>query len=98
MRTSTSALFAAAVMALPPTPADAQVIYTITDLGSFGYSSGGQGLNGSGQIAGASTYPNLPNGQPGATHAVRTAPNGRIGDPGSDLGTLPGGTSSSGRG
>jgi probable HAF family extracellular repeat protein len=95
MRVFASALLLA--VAHPPTPAQAQVVYTITDLGSFGNGSSGQGINASGQVTGRSAYPDLPNGQPGAAHAFRTFPGGRISDPGTDLGTLPGGTTSTGR-
>jgi probable HAF family extracellular repeat protein len=94
MRPAPFALTLAAATALTA-PASAQVIYTITDLGSFGGSSNGQAVNAAGQVTGSSYYPNLPNGSPGPVHAFRTTPNGRISDPGADLGTLPGGDTQS---
>jgi probable HAF family extracellular repeat protein len=85
--------FAIAVSA--PRSVSAQVIYTVTDLGSFGRTSNALAVNIAGQVTGSSFYPDLPNGQSGPVHAYRTAPNGRISDPGTDLGTLPGGNSQS---
>jgi probable HAF family extracellular repeat protein len=97
MRIPPIVLTLATIVPLLPGRAAAQVIYTITDLGSFGGSSGGNGLNAAGQVTGASNYPDFPNGQPGPMHAFRTAPGGRVNDPGTDLGTL-GGQDSSGLG
>src|SRR5690349_16790045 len=82
-----------AVLALTVLPAyaQAQVIYSITDLGTLGGpSSGAQGINASGQVTGFSTFTIAT----GPSHAFRTSPGGRISDPGTDLGTLGGGTTS----
>jgi probable HAF family extracellular repeat protein len=66
-------------------PAPSQVIYVITDLGALGAP---RGVNASGQVAGSYDVTST-----GPTHAFRTAPNGPIILPGSDLGTLGGGGS-----
>jgi probable HAF family extracellular repeat protein len=66
-----------------------------TDLGTlgggFGYSEG-LGINTSGQVTGVAT----PAGSNSTLHAFRTTATGRISDPGTDLGTL-GGASSTGK-
>jgi probable HAF family extracellular repeat protein len=61
-----------------PTPAPAQVQYTIRDLGV----GSGAAINAAGQVTGQAFYGPV-------AHAFRTAPGGAIGDPGTDLGILP---------
>src|SRR5262249_34523801 len=62
------------------------------DLGVGVGSSEGTAINAAGQVAGYAFY------VPSDLHAFRVAANGLITDPGTDLGTLPGGTASRGSG
>lgn len=65
---------------------------SLTDLGTLGGNlSVGYGINAGGQVTGNST---LAGG--GGDHAFRTTATGRVSDPGTDLGTFPGGLVSTG--
>jgi probable HAF family extracellular repeat protein len=77
------AAVALAALVAGPAPAPAQVLYTIQDLGP----GVGNAINASGQVAGT-----LDTGS--FQHAARTSATGGFSDPGADLGTLPGDTSS----
>lgn len=82
-----SFLCAAFVLPILPGFAAAQVMYTITDLGTLGgTTSAAYAINGLGQITGIST----PAGTSSNFHAFRTTPGGLISSPGADLGTLGG--------
>jgi probable HAF family extracellular repeat protein len=73
----------------------AQVIYTITDLGTLGGpTSAAYAINGPGQITGIST----PSGTSTIFHGFRTTPGGLINSPGTDLGTFVGGIGSTANG
>src|SRR5262245_38617958 len=87
---STVARCLVVAFAIAPTAARAQVIYTITDLGTIPAGSQppgsvGYGINSSGQVSGATR------GNVGLNHAFRTTPTGRVTDPGADLGGVSGG-------
>src|SRR5205814_527794 len=88
----------AALTLIAPSPSMAQVIYTVTDLGTLSGFQDSQGLaiNASGQVAGYSTFDN--NAFPPViyNHAFRSSPSGQPVML-TDLGTL-GGTNSRGLG
>src|SRR5438105_10567812 len=68
------------IMIVGPAPAPAQVMYTVTDLGTLGPYCYAQAINSTGQVAGWS----------GPSSTVRHAFRANIGGPLSDLGTLVG--------
>jgi len=85
-------LSAAIALSVLPASASAQVIYTITDLGTIGGPfSGGQAINAVGQVTGLSNVSGTPS-SPGPSHAFRSS---AYGQPVAlmDLGTLGGPTS-----
>ncbi len=97
-RRAAPALAPLAVAALLAGPARAQPItYTVMDLGALagGTASRGFAINAPGQVTGRAATTGDPSYP---VRAFRTTPGGRIGDPGADLGVLPGGTFSTGYG
>jgi len=90
-------LLVTALAAAAPATSSAQVIYTITDLGTLGGPTNeARGINSAGQVTGRSSVSGS-SGNPGPLHAYRSAP---IGQPLglTDLGVFPGGSTSYGSG